>query len=68
MLLNLDPDIYMYCPLLLYDVVYGYCLNNNFGLIYYSSITTEIDENYLNQIYNLTNNSYNHMKIIAIQI
>jgi hypothetical protein len=51
----------MYCPLLLYDVVYEYCLNDNFGLSkYYSSIATEIDENYLNQIYNLTNTSYNH--------
>ena len=52
----------MYCPLLLYDIVYEYCLNDNFGLSkYYSSIATEIDENYLNQIYNLTNNSYNHI-------
>ena len=52
----------MYCPLLLYDIVYEYCLNDNYGLNkYYSSIATEIDDNDFNHIYNLTNNSYNHI-------
>ncbi len=29
---KLDPIIYMHCPLLLYDVVYEYCLNDSFSL------------------------------------
>ena len=56
--------MYMHCIQSLYDLAYEYYLNDNFGLNkYYSSIAIDIDENYFNHIYNLTNNSYNHINI-----